>query len=127
MFGRRRQQITARQDPAGHEVGGLVAVTTLEARPDTATLRRLAALNGSIGRGLAGGSGLAIGYDRGDPATTLTAAVSGIPQPTDALAAIVGSKSLQALPTPEYADVAMTDPSLDPFQVALWRRMVTDS
>lgn len=101
-------------------------VRALVADPDTATLGRLGALRGAIGRTLNGEAGPSSGLrgvDRGDPVVTLTGPVPASPSPTNAIAAVTAGTGAGYKPTMTVQDTAMTDPNLDPYNGLLLARM----
>lgn len=121
MFGRPSKTSTPPPDPAGHTPAGYVRDVGLTALPDTRAIGQIAALQGTIGHGLAGGSGTVYGYDVGNAARSLTGPVAGRPLPTQAIANLRGAPGIK--PTAEYQDMALTDPDLDPYMASAWRRM----
>lgn len=123
MFGRPTRTAVPPGDPAGHVPRGFTAETVLVALPDTRAINYVGALGTVLGRGLAGHAGTPYGYDGGDPMVTLTGPVPGRPTPTAAYAKIAGPNP--AKPIPQYSDLALTDPALDPYMALLWQRMQT--
>lgn len=98
-------------------------VVGLQADADTATINRVLSLQGTIGRGLNGGNGDAVGYDRGDPAHSLTGWVEGAPNPTAGYAAIYAGKGNAYTTQQTIQDTALTNPDLDPYNALLLARM----
>lgn len=121
MFGRTRRAVPpeTRSDDFGYDRD-----VALVARADTISVNRNRALNYRIGVGLQGYSGTAVGYDRGDPANSLTTVLVGTPSPTLALATIGRIADATAMAPPaEITDIVMSDPALDPYQALLWNRI----
>lgn len=73
---------------------GVQAVAVAVAAPDTPAITRERALRYQTGRQLQGVSGTVVGYDRGDPANSITTV---IPSPAD------------GMPTHAYARLGMAD------------------
>lgn len=110
-------------EPPG-DTFGYRRVVALEAVPDYATIHHSRALNYSIGLGLQGHTGQVIGYDRGDPATSLNAVMPPQSNPTLAMAHVGHlSDALSTAPPAEITDIVMTDPALDTYQEMLWNRI----
>ena len=95
----------------------------LAAAPDTANLNRLAALNAAIGRGLNGGNGNVVGYDKGDPAYTFNGPVAAAPSVARAIGKVAAGPGNIYLPTPGFSEAVSTNPDLDPYNAALLARM----
>lgn len=123
MFGRRAAR-TRGGTPDDSNTLNVCREVALYAEPDRPSIARNNALTLQIGNQLAGGSGYIVGYDRGDPATSLTGAVVITQQPTAAMAQ-VGRLADQAafIPTSEFYDMSTTDPSQDPYQSLLFQRI----
>lgn len=117
-FSSRRQARTALPP---QPIGRVHVEAAVVADPDTANIQRMRAINLNIGKGLQGYAGTVVGYDRGDPAVSLTTVMPGGNMPTAALAQ-VGRIADQAPPA-TIQDIAMSDPSLDPYQSLLWQRI----
>lgn len=122
---RRLRRREADKLPTRQQDFGFHRETIVVGNPDRPVLRRERALRQQIGHGLQGYSGQVRGYDRGDPAHSLTALVNAGPHPTAALAAIAPAKLRDAatLDPAEYSDRALTNPDLDPYMAALWNRL----
>lgn len=104
---------------------GYHAETILVANPDTRAIARLRVLNQRIGLGLQGHTGTPYGYDRGDPARSLTGPVpTAGASITAAQARIVSPHANSVRPTMNYSDVPLTSPELDPYNALLFNRMV---
>lgn len=95
----------------------------LAAAPDTANLDRLAALQAAIGRGLNGGDGCVVGYDKGNPAYTFTGPVAATPSVARAIGSVSAGPGNVYLPTPGFSESVSTNPDLDPYNAALLARM----
>lgn len=108
--------------PAGGTVG-VYAAPVATAAPDTVNINRDRAIRRMIGRGLQGHSGTVIGYDRGDPANSITAVMAPMHSPTQAIAQ-VGAKDQILLAQPEIYDQASNDPDLSAYEQNLFRRIL---
>lgn len=110
MFGRRRQQ-TATQ--AGRPASGYHTEAVVVGNPDVPSIGRVRRLFVENSLGMQGQSGEVVGYDRGDPANTLTADLAqvypgeAVPNPVTAQARL-GVADQIVLGTPTYADVPAT-------------------
>ena len=125
MFGfGRRVAVAAPNTTAAGTVGGYTAQTVMVAAPDTPAINRVLALQGAIGAGLAGHSGLVVGHDRGAPERSFTGPIAGAPGRTTAAAmgAVRGLPSSIQLGQAEYADSGSIGPA-DPRAALLWDRM----
>lgn len=122
MFRSRRRDVTP---VAGGELGYHTEIAVV-GDPDRPAIARQTMLFAEIGAGLRGYSGTVVGYDRGDPANSLTAVM---PQPATETpmqaAARVGhiADAAKMAPTPQFADQAALDPALDPYQAQLFYRI----
>lgn len=127
MFGRpQRATPVAGPNPnaRGRVPSGYQPVTTLVAAPDVRAVARLRALQLRIGLGLQGHTGTPYGYDKGDPANSLTGPVDN-PQGSVAIAqaAIQSPYANSARPGMNFSDQPLVDPDLDPYNALLWHRM----
>jgi len=91
------------------------------ARPDTASLGRLAGLMGSLTRPLGNGNGGIRGIANGDPSVSITGPIEGNQNPTTSQAAI--GRRADSTPPATIQDVAMLDPNLAPYNSLLLNRM----
>lgn len=98
-------------------------VIGLQADPDTATIDRLLSLQATIGAGLNGRNTDVVGYDRGDPAHSLTGWVAGAPDPAAGYAAVYAGKGNAYTTQQTIQDTALTNPDLDPYNALLLARM----
>lgn len=123
MFGRRARVAAPPQTPPGNL--GYHTEVALVGNPDVVNIDRQRALYYRVGLGLQGLAGTVIGYDRGDPAHSLTAVINNPERtPTNAYAAIGRpADALTMAPTPEFSDMASTNPQLDPYNALLWNRI----
>lgn len=123
MFGRgRRPATTTPTNPRG-EVGARVhAEAVAVADPDYVTIERGRALRAIIGRGLQGGAGIVIDYDRGDPEHSFTRVVQPFHNPTTA-ANRIGMRDGVYLPQPESYDQGTTDEQLTAYEQATLARI----
>lgn len=107
-------------------IGQTVQVVGVVAAPDLDNIRRLSALMGRAAADMDGtaGPGQVVGYDRGDAAHSFNGPVTLVPSPTSA---INGTSSPGGIyrPTPEFQNGASQNPGLDPYNRALFARMVT--
>jgi len=125
MFGR-PAKVVAPKDTVGHEPSAYVAATALIAAPDQPVINRLGHLTGAIGGTLNGThSGVAVRYDRGDPAVSLTGPVKSVDYApvAAALAGVARPSTVAGVATPEFSSLAMQDPQLDPWNSLLWQRL----
>lgn len=99
-------------------------VAGLQALPDTAAINRVLALQSSAAASMRGLSDV-IGVDRGDPTVSLTGPIATrvAAAPTAAVGAIYAGEGNAAMPTPQFADAALTDPTLDGYNRTLLARM----
>lgn len=98
-------------------------VVGLQADPDTATINRILTLQRTIGAGLNGSNTDVVGYDRGDPAHSLTGPIEGAPNPTTGYAAVYAGKGNAYTTQQTIQDTALTNPDLDPYNALLLARM----
>lgn len=129
MFGRAKAAVpVAGPNPAGRVPSGYEADIILRARPDVAVIARQRALQLRYGLALQGHTGTPYGYDKGDPANSLTGPVpsaggAGGNAVMLAQAGITAPYSNSQRPVQNYADRPLADPSLDPYNSLLWYRM----
>jgi len=121
MFGTRRRQSRPSENPA---VLSVVPEIGLTAVPDTLSINRERALLYSIGVGLQGYAGTAVGYDRGNVANSMTTVIDPLSSPTSAMANVGRiADAANMAPPAEITDIVMSDPALDPYQALLWNRI----
>lgn len=122
MFGRRRPpRISQGASPVALPGLRVHPELALVADPDYANIQRQRAIFLQTGKQLQGFSGQVVGYDRGDPANSLTQVLPGGPLPTAAIAQV--GKPADQPPVAVIQDVVMSDPALDPYQAMLWNRI----
>jgi hypothetical protein len=99
-------------------------VAGLRALPDTVSADRVLALQAATAASMRGLGDL-VGVDRGDPTVSLTGpvATSVAAGPTAAVGAVYAGEGNAAMPTPQFADVALSDPALDGYNRTLLARM----
>lgn len=122
----RRQPAEPATEPAGARPSRFRTVVGIEAMPDTANIGRICSLQGTIGNGLNGRLGGAVGHDVGAPERSLPGPVPSRPSAVSEAIAGVAHRP-QAMPEPGYADQLTTQPVLDPYNALLWARFVNQS
>lgn len=121
MFGRRTPP-PPRQSSGG---GGMVRVhaePVATADPDWATIERDRSLRRIIGRGLQGGAGIVVDYDRGDPAHSFERVVQPFHDPT-AAANRIGMRDGVLLTQSEVSDWGSTNETLTAYEQAQLARI----
>jgi hypothetical protein len=127
MFRRRPDRAGPIDGPpkqTGRVPTGYQAQTTLIAAPDLRSIARLRALSLRIGMGLQGHTGTPYGYDKGDPANSLTGPVDNAQgSVARAQAAVTTPYANSFRPGMSFQDQPLADPELDPYNTLLWNRM----
>lgn len=120
MFGRSRR---AQQPPAQIQAVGVQAQAVAVASPDALNIVRERSLRNQLGHSLQGQTGTIVGYDRGDPAHSITGPVRAQALPSAAMARVGYSDAQRFTDPAQIYDLGTTDPTANAYQAALLARI----
>jgi hypothetical protein len=119
MFGRTRAQ----QPPTQALPVGVHAQAVAVADPDATNITRERSLRNQLGHSLQGQTGTIVGYDRGDPANSITAVVRPLAIPSAAMAHVGFSDAQRFTDPSQIYDLGTNDPEMNAYQAALLARV----